>query len=663
MTSPQNYRPSRRRSAASRSIAVVLVLAIASGLGAVAPSAALAADASIAVNAATLSPGQASTTVLAGSSPDKAEALFSVGVGSLAASSSAYVGTRVRANGNTFYLLQARVMPDGGVLVALKRSVGGVVTDLVQSTRTTVRASSASEISVSLEASSLSDVALFGIVQAAGVSHRVEFTDQSDSRITRAGASFAWRYLSGGATSPVSIGMREYAGATVINPDAVNLPAGQSKVVKISESSDSAGAHFAVGSGAAIPTYVGLRVRASGQSFYLFQAKVLPDRRIFTVVKRSIGGTTLDLESTRDSGLVLPDGGSLALKLSASGDRAVGLSASVGIAGSNNTVAITSTDPSSDRLPRTSGALAWAFAGSGVGSSSVTITPDGASPLPPAPPAPAPTPPASLPPATPPGGVVGPNEKTTGVPAGVKLKVHEGDLVVRTANATIEGLEVRGFITIAAPGVTIKNTKVVGRPVSVPAALVTNHSTGSSFSIIDSELVAAKPSPYINGIMGKNFTAERVNIHGVMDGIRITGSDVRVSASWIHDHLHYESDPNFDGSPSHDDSIQIQAGRNITIVGNRTEDAWNASVQVTQGIGTVSNLTIANNFMQDGSCTINISESGGSAISGAIVKNNIFGSDRRIKACAVYGPPTTRIVLQGNSWADGSTTPITQKWW
>ena len=79
------------------------------------------------------------------------------------------------------------------------------------------------------------------------------------------------------------------------------------------------------------------------------------------------------------------------------------------------------------------------------------------------------------------------------------------------------------------------------------------------------------PSPYINGIFGSAFTAIRVDISGVIDPIRVIGSDVEIRDSWLHDNLHYEQDPLWNGTPSHSDSIQIEAGKGITVVGNRIE--------------------------------------------------------------------------------------------
>ena len=53
-----------------------------------------------------------------------------------------------------------------------------------------------------------------------------------------------------------------------------------------------------------------------------------------------------------------------------------------------------------------------------------------------------------------------------------------------------------------------------------------------------------------------------------MDGILIHGDGVKVEDSYLHDFTHFENDPNWGGKPSHDDVIQVQAGRGVRIVGN-----------------------------------------------------------------------------------------------
>ena len=111
-----------------------------------------------------------------------------------------------------------------------------------------------------------------------------------------------------------------------------------------------------------------------------------------------------------------------------------------------------------------------------------------------------------------------------------------------TPGAVIDGVEVHGVLTVKAPNVVIKNSRILGRAVDNHIGLVNNIVSGAPFTIQDSEITAAIPSAWQNGIFGSRFTAIRVDIHGVIDPIKVIGDDVEVRDSWLHDNLHYEQD-------------------------------------------------------------------------------------------------------------------------
>ncbi|NKY39571.1 hypothetical protein HGA02_08545, partial [Cellulomonas septica] len=178
-----------------------------------------------------------------------------------------------------------------------------------------------------------------------------------------------------------------------------------------------------------------------------------------------------------------------------------------------------------------------------------------------------------------------PDATTTGVPNGTKLTVHQGDLTITTPNAVIDGLDVRGFVKVAAPNVTIKNSIVRGAPTSKQTALITSASSTASVTVIDSELYNSAPGPWVDGVRGYNFTLQRVNLHDVIDMAHVYGDNVTIEASYLHDNLHYEVDPAQNNTPSHDDSIQIQKGNNMRIVGNNISGAFNTGIQFTQDQG------------------------------------------------------------------------------
>jgi hypothetical protein len=259
-----------------------------------------------------------------------------------------------------------------------------------------------------------------------------------------------------------------------------------------------------------------------------------------------------------------------------------------------------------------------------------------------APPAPAPSPASSTP-----GG--------SGVPAGTALQVHNGDLTVTKANSVVNAMDIRGRIMIAANNVTIKNSIVRGRPVNGNTALISSNSPSFHFTVANSELFPSNPSAFINGIVGSNFTATQVNIHGVVDAIDITGDNVVIESSWLHGNLHYSNDPNHsDGS--HDDSIQIQRGANIRITGNTISGAHNAALMITQDTGHVSNVQLSNNFIDGGSCSINVAQKSYGPIGGLSIVNNGFGRNTSIPGCSILIPKGMPVTTSGNYYADSQAS-------
>lgn len=257
-------------------------------------------------------------------------------------------------------------------------------------------------------------------------------------------------------------------------------------------------------------------------------------------------------------------------------------------------------------------------------------------------------------------GTATPDATTTGVPLGTPLTVREGDLTITTAGTVIEGLDIRGFVTVKAQNVTIRNTIVRGRPTTTARGLVVVERTGS-LTIEDSELYNDQPSWYVDGLrVGGSATARRLNIHDVIDTMHLYGDQpVLLESSWLHDTLHYADDPSHDDG-THDDNIQIVKAADVTVRGNRIEGAYNAGVQITQGLGLVTNVKFTDNLMAGGGCTINVAESGKGAVTGLVIARNTFLPDSRKAGCPVIAPLTTQAVasITGNVMQDGSTFKV-----
>lgn len=254
-------------------------------------------------------------------------------------------------------------------------------------------------------------------------------------------------------------------------------------------------------------------------------------------------------------------------------------------------------------------------------------------------------------------GVVQPGAGNTGVPAGTALTPYWGDLTITTPGTVIDGLDVHGFVTVRANDVTIRRSIVRGGVASITAgnrSLIT--STYPGVVIEDTELAPEFPSVRIDGLKGYGFTARRLNIHDAVDNTLVWGDNTTLSSSWLHDNRHYLTDPNQNGGPSHDDSVQVQGGTNITISGNTITGAYGAAIQVTQDYALTTSLAITSNWMGNGGCTVNVAEKGRGPLQNLVMSANTFYRTSTYNCPAII-PQTTMITNTANTYPDG--TPIT----
>lgn len=241
----------------------------------------------------------------------------------------------------------------------------------------------------------------------------------------------------------------------------------------------------------------------------------------------------------------------------------------------------------------------------------VTLAPEATTPKPPSPPR-----------------TGQPSASNTGVPAGTSLLRVDGDLVITKPGTVIDSIDLHGAVRIEAANVTIKRSILRGSS-SVGAVVVyAGLPQVSNLVLEDDEISPTVKSMYTNGVYGHDFTLTRVNIHDVVDSAHVfNGNNVLIQNSYLHDNTHFG--PEIDtGHPdgSHDDNVQVQSGRNITIRNSVLSGAHNAAVQVTQGLGTVGNLSIQNNWVSGGGCALNIAEGNYGTISGLTITDNRFGA-------------------------------------
>jgi hypothetical protein len=215
----------------------------------------------------------------------------------------------------------------------------------------------------------------------------------------------------------------------------------------------------------------------------------------------------------------------------------------------------------------------------------------------------------------------------------------------------IENLDITGNITIDANNVTVRNARVT----SNGAKYLINIVPGRSGIVVeDVELDGRGIST--QGIVHGGYTARRVNIHDVEDGLRV-GSNTVVEGSWIHDLWHggaWSDDP-------HSDAIQSIGGTNIVIRRNNLEGPWqeqtSAIIAHAHLGGPLRNVAIEGNRLSGGTYTLNLKARDGQPDLGAdvVVRNNVF-----VRDSYKFGPKVTdranSVVWSGNTWDDG--TPL-----
>jgi len=267
-----------------------------------------------------------------------------------------------------------------------------------------------------------------------------------------------------------------------------------------------------------------------------------------------------------------------------------------------------------------------------------------------------PTPTPSPSPRPNPGGK--PSAATTGVPKGISLTQHHGDITVTKDGTVLRGLDIHGFVIVQAANVKIIDSVVRGgQAKGYATGLITNYGY-PNLLISDVSVVAEHPSVYFDGIKGNNFTARRVHVVGNVDSIKIHGDNVTVEDSLLEDTTYYASDPHQGGGGTHNDNIQILSGKNLTITGNTIRGATNFAILGAAEHATIPDLVVHGNWVDGGHCTVKLQVRNGHRLT-ATVTDNKFGPNRKVRNCAFTAYPVVQLTEGGNVYeADGSPVGV-----
>jgi hypothetical protein len=240
-----------------------------------------------------------------------------------------------------------------------------------------------------------------------------------------------------------------------------------------------------------------------------------------------------------------------------------------------------------------------------------------------------------------------PSASTTGVPAGTKLRVHRGNIVVTKAGTRLDRLDIRGFVVVKAPNVTISRSIVRGgKPPKTAQGVITNYGS-KNLVIVDTDIRTTLPSVYLDGIKGWNFTARRVHVTGNVDSIKIHGDNVTVADSLLEHTTWYAHDRYQGGGPTHNDNIQILKGRNLLIAGNTIRGAQNFAVLGAANLGDVPDLVVRGNWLDGGHCTLKLQTMRGHKLR-ATVTDNRFGPNRRVSYCPIQSLAGVTLTARNN---------------
>lgn len=256
-----------------------------------------------------------------------------------------------------------------------------------------------------------------------------------------------------------------------------------------------------------------------------------------------------------------------------------------------------------------------------------------------------------------------PGASNTGVPEGTKLKVHNGDLKVTKDNTVLDGRDIRGSVDVRADNVTIKNSVIRGRSGgSATAPLVSAYDDQKNLKIVDSTLDAARPSEHVDGLKGSNFVARRLEITNVVDTVQVIGgTHTLIEDSWLHSNSHFTGVKSQPDGKTHDDNIQVEGGAGATIRGNRLEGADNAAIMVTQNHSRVSKLTVTDNLLAGGACTVNVDDKGRGPINAVIADNRFGASKHNGERCPMVVPGSSALDIKGNTFASSGDPATARK--
>lgn len=275
--------------------------------------------------------------------------------------------------------------------------------------------------------------------------------------------------------------------------------------------------------------------------------------------------------------------------------------------------------------------------------------------------------------------VTQPDETNTGMLPGTTLQTYTGPSAITTDGATFRDTLFTSKISVAAKNVTIEGCKTTA---VIDGMIQASNAAAKNLLIRRTTFRPAAASTNTIGIVGHDFTAERCDISGTVDGIRIHNtnvvdgpSGVTVRGCYIH-HLCFTTPYAGHGdNETHNDCIQIEGGNDTLIEGNHLAAFGDpiygniadnprgpqvlSGIIVTPNVGNVRRLMIAGNWFSGAYVPINIAEKGRGPLSDLMILDNRFAGDKRL-SWDVLLEWTTKAAVDLTKWTGNTRTDTGQ---
>lgn len=209
-----------------------------------------------------------------------------------------------------------------------------------------------------------------------------------------------------------------------------------------------------------------------------------------------------------------------------------------------------------------------------------------------------------------------PDATNTGVPAGKTLTVRQGDLTITQPGTIIDGLDIRGCVSVRATNVTIRNSRITcgsWYAIGVQAGTGSDVWVAPSANLLVENVEIVMSSMDMKGIAFDGYTARRVWFHGGSDCAHF-GENVTVEDSFC------DIPAGRSIGSAHIDGMQSDGGRNIVLRHNtiRVPYSQTSAILMSTNTSPIYDVTIVDNLMAGGGYTIYCGTDSGGPVRGTL---------------------------------------------